>query len=154
MAVLSSRGRFFRARRPGPGARAAKRATTSGKALARLYYLTRPTKTVMLRRLEKRRFRSHADVKLLRSQSLQSAFMHQSIPAAPSLPPRADLGHTLPWIANSRGWGLLSCQIPRGGDEKRGQMPRPSSTLQHFSLTRQSEGLDSGGGGRGYKCQL
>ena len=36
------------------------------------------------------------------------------------------------------GWGLLSCQIPRGGDEKRGQMPRPPSTLQHFLLITQS----------------
>ena len=35
-------------------------------------------------------------------------------------------------------WGLLSCQIPRGGDEKRGQIPRPPSTLQHFSLIAQS----------------
>ena len=41
-------------------------------------------------------------------------------------------------MANSRGWGLLSCQIPQGGDEKRGQMPRPPSTLQHFSLIAQS----------------
>ena len=56
-------------------------------------------------------------------------------------PPRADpraLEFFLPWMANSRGWGLLSCQIPRGGDEKRGQMPRPPSTLQHFSLIAQS----------------
>ena len=52
-------------------------------------------------------------------------------------PPRA-LAFFLPWMANSRGWGLLSCQIPRGGDEKRGQMPRPPSTLQHFSLIAQS----------------
>ena len=73
------------------------------------------------------------------------AVMHQSIPAAPSAPPppfsRADpraLAFFLPWMANSRGWGLLSCQIPRGGDEKRGQMPRPPSTLQHFSLIAQS----------------
>ena len=59
--------------------------------------------------------------------------MHQSIPAAPSAPPsppapRADpraLAFFLPWMANSWGWGLLSCQIPRSGDEKRGQMPRP-----------------------------
>ena len=54
--------------------------------------------------------------------------MHQSIPAAPSPPPRADpraLAFFWPWMANSRGWGLLSCQTPRGGDEKRGQMPRP-----------------------------
>ena len=41
-------------------------------------------------------------------------------------------------MANSRGWGLLSCQIPRDGDEKRGQIPRPPSTLQHFSLIAQS----------------
>ena len=58
--------------------------------------------------------------------------MHQSIPAAPSI------SIFLPWMANSRGWGLLSWQIPRGGDEKRGQMPRPPSTLQHFSLIAQS----------------
>ena len=69
--------------------------------------------------------------------------MHQSIPPAPSPspPPRADpraLAFFLPWMANSRGWVLLSCQIPRGGDEKRGQMPRPPSTLQHFSLIAQS----------------
>ena len=71
--------------------------------------------------------------------------MHQSIPAAPRAPPptrpqadpRALAFFFLPWMANSRGWGLLSCQIPRGGDEKRGQMPRPPSTLQHFSLIAQ-----------------
>ena len=28
--------------------------------------------------------------------------------------------------------------MPWGGDEKRGQMPRPPSTLQHFSLIAQS----------------
>ena len=46
----------------------------------------------------------------------------------------------LPQMANSQGWGLLSCQIPwgLGGDEKRGQMRRPPSTLQHFSLIAQS----------------
>ena len=44
----------------------------------------------------------------------------------------------LPWMVNFRRWGLLSCQIPRGGDEKRGQMPRPPSTLQHFSLIARS----------------
>ena len=48
------------------------------------------------------------------------------------------LAFFLPQMANSQGWGLLSCQIPRGGDEKRGQMPRPPSTLQHFSLIAQS----------------
>ena len=36
------------------------------------------------------------------------------------------------------GWRLLSCQITRGGEEKRGQMPRPPSTTQHFSLIAQS----------------
>ena len=55
-------------------------------------------------------------------------FMHQSIPAAPPPPPppppplQADplaLTAFLPWMANSRGWGFLSCQIPRGGGEKR-----------------------------------
>ena len=79
--------------------------------------------------------------------------MHQSIPPAPSPRPpppcpRADpwvLAFFLPWIANSRGWGLLSCQIPRGEDEKRGLMPRPPSTLQHLSLISQS----NGGGGDG-----
>ena len=44
-----------------------------------------------------------------------------------------------PWKANSRRWGLLSCQIPGlGGGGGRGQMPRPPSTLQHFSLSAQS----------------
>ena len=33
---------------------------------------------------------------------------------------------------------VSSCQIPGGGDEKRVQMLRPSSTLQHFSLITQS----------------
>ena len=68
--------------------------------------------------------------------------MHQSIPAAPSPSLlRADLrtlAFFLPWMANSRGWEFLSWQIPLGGDEKRGQMPRPWSTLQHFSLIEQS----------------
>ena len=69
--------------------------------------------------------------------------MHQSIPPAPSPSPqpRADprsLAFLLPWMASSRGWGLLSCQIPLGGDEKRRQMPRPPSTLQHFSSIAQS----------------
>ena len=58
--------------------------------------------------------------------------MHQSILPALSLPPpRADprvLAFFGPWMENSRGWGLLSCQISRGGDEKREQMPRSPST--------------------------
>ena len=66
--------------------------------------------------------------------------MHQLIPPASSSPPPppgadpAALALFLPWMANARGWGLLSCQFSRGGDKKRGQMPRPPSTLQHFSL--------------------
>ena len=59
---------------------------------------------------------------------------------APS-PPRADpreLAFFLPWMANSRWWGLLSWQIPRGGEEKRGQMPCHPSTVQHFLLIAQS----------------
>ena len=74
--------------------------------------------------------------------------MHQSIPAAPNPPPppppRADpeaLAFFLPWMANFRVWGLLSCQVPRGGDERGGQMPRPPSTLQIFSLIAQSNSV-------------
>ena len=55
---------------------------------------------------------------------------------APSPPP--PIAFFLPWMANSQGWGLLSCQIPWGGDKKGGQMPHPLSTLQHFSLIAQS----------------
>ena len=57
--------------------------------------------------------------------------MHQSIPPAPNTPlPPGDpqaLAFLLPWMAN-----------PRGGDEKRGQMPHLPSTLQHFSSIAQS----------------
>ena len=67
-----------------------------------------------------------------------SQFQLRPAPPPPGLSP----GHShffLPWMANSRrGLGLLSCQIPLGGDEKRGQMPRPPSKLQHFSLIAQS----------------
>ena len=58
--------------------------------------------------------------------------MHQSIAAAPSSPPQADphaLAFFLPWMATSWGWGLLSCQIPLGGDEKRGQMSHIATFL-------------------------
>ena len=82
------------------------------------------------------------------SQTVQCTYfiMHQSIPAAPSPPPplppfRADLrawAFFWPWMVNSRGWGLLSCQISRGEDEKGGQMPRPPSSLQSFLLMAQS----------------
>ena len=49
-----------------------------------------------------------------------SQFRLRSAPTPPQ--PRADsraLAFFLPWMANSRGWGLLSCQIFRGGDEKK-----------------------------------
>ena len=72
---------------------------------------------------------------------LADELMHQSIPPAPRPPPPGwppGISIFLPWMANSRGWGLLSCQIPRGGDGKRGQMPRPPSTVQHFLLIAQS----------------
>ena len=36
-------------------------------------------------------------------------------PPPPGWPPRISI--FLPWMANFQGWGLLSCQIPRGGDE-------------------------------------
>ena len=54
--------------------------------------------------------------------------MHQPIPPAPSprpspwADPRA-LAFFLPWMANSQEWGLLSCQIPRGGDKKDRKCP-------------------------------
>ena len=42
-------------------------------------------------------------------------------------PPQADQPRALaffwPWMANFRGWGLLSCQIPRGGTKKEGKCP-------------------------------
>ena len=50
--------------------------------------------------------------------------MHQSIPPAPRPPPRADpqeLAFFLPWMANSRGWGLLSW--PLGTLEPRRHAP-------------------------------
>ena len=61
--------------------------------------------------------------------------MHQSIPPAPSPLPgwsRA-LAFFLPLTANSRGWGLLSCQIPRGGDGKqRANVPSSVNTATSF----------------------
>ena len=67
------------------------------------------------------------------SESSKYCIMHQSIPATPPGPPPPTPpppppplipGHYqffLGLVANSRGWGLLSCQITQGGDEKRGQ---------------------------------
>ena len=70
------------------------------------------------------------NLKLFHLQLMQQSITFRADPRALEL--------FLPWMANSRGWGLLSCQIPRGGDEKRGQMPRPPSTPQNFSLIAQS----------------
>ena len=78
-------------------------------------------------------------VSAVRSSLYRYAAVNSSCAQPP--PPRADpraLAFFLPLLANSRGWGLLSCQIPRGGNEKGGLMPRPPSTLQHFSLIAQS----------------
>ena len=70
------------------------------------------------------------------------AVMHQSIPPAPTpLPPPTPYppGALFFFALDGKfpGVGLLTCQIPRGGDEKRGQVPRSPSTLQHFSLITQ-----------------
>ena len=69
--------------------------------------------------------------------SVNSTCAHPPPPPRIWADPRA-LAFFLPWMVNSRGWGILSCQIPRGGDGKRRQMPRPPSTLQHFSFIAQS----------------
>ena len=45
-------------------------------------------------------------------------------PCPPWANPRA-LAFFFSRMANSRGWGHFSCQMPRGVDEGRGQMPRP-----------------------------
>ena len=58
--------------------------------------------------------------------------------AQPFLPPPRVDPPLLAFFSLWMGWGPLSCQISWGGDEKRGQIPRPPSTLQHFSLIAQS----------------
>ena len=59
--------------------------------------------------------------------------MHQLIPPASSSPPPGVDPRALAFFfvldGKFPGMGTLSCQIPRGGDKKRGQMPRPPSTL-------------------------
>ena len=46
-----------------------------------------------------------------------------------------------PLLPRALAFFCLGWQIPRDGDEKRGQMPRPPSTLQRFSLIAQSNGV-------------
>ena len=70
------------------------------------------------------------------NQSKLHTSVNSNRPPPPGWPPGISV--VLPWMANSRGWGLLSVQIPLGEDEKRVQIPRPPSTLQHFSLIAQS----------------
>ena len=59
------------------------------------------------------------------------AEMHQSIPAVPSQPPPPPRWltpghkHFFPLDGKFPGAGTLGLSNPRGGDEKRGQKPRP-----------------------------
>ena len=70
--------------------------------------------------------------------SVNSSCTQTQPPPRPRRPDPRALAFFLPWMANSWGWELLSCQITGGGDEKRGQIPRPPSTRQHSSLIEQS----------------
>ena len=54
--------------------------------------------------------------------------MHQLIPPASSYA----LAFFLPWMSNSRGWGLLSCQIRRVGEKKRANAPSSVNTVTFF----------------------
>ena len=76
--------------------------------------------------------------KFLRQYSTLAVF-NQSIPAAtsPGWPPGISI-FFWPWMANTRGWGLLRCRIPRGGGERRGQMPRlrQHCNIFHWSHSR------------------
>ena len=51
--------------------------------------------------------------------SFSNASVNSTCAQPPPPPPRADpraLAFFWPWMANSRGWGVLSCQMLRGGD--------------------------------------
>ena len=54
--------------------------------------------------------------------------MQQSIPSTPS--PPANLPFLFLWMANPRGRGHLSCQLPGCGDKSRGQIPSPKSSTE------------------------
>ena len=66
--------------------------------------------------------------------------MHQSIPPAPSTPPGWPPGISIFFALDGKfpGVGTLELSNPPGWGRKKGQMPRPPSTLQHFSLIAQS----------------
>ena len=61
-------------------------------------------------------------------------------PAPPPHPPGWPLGISIFFALDGRflGVGTIELWNPRGGDEKRRQMPRPLSALQHFSLIAKS----------------
>ena len=64
------------------------------------------------------------------------AVMHQSIPPAPRPPPGWPPGISIFFALDGKfpGVGALELSNPPGWGRKKGQMPRPLSTLQHFSL--------------------
>ena len=76
-------------------------------------------------------------VSAVRSSLYRYASVNSSCaqPPPPGWPPGISIFFAL--VGKFPG-GLLSCQNPRGGDKKGGLMPRPPSTLQHFSLIAQS----------------
>ena len=60
---------------------------------------------------------------------------------SPPLPTRADpqaLAFFLPWMANSRGWGLLSVKSPGEGTQKEGKCPvhRQHCNIFHWPHSR------------------
>ena len=58
------------------------------------------------------------------AKSCSKVAEHNRDRPTPRANPRA-LAFFLSRMANSRGWGHFSCQMPRRVDEGRGQMPRP-----------------------------
>ena len=61
-------------------------------------------------------------MRLLTSLWYISQFHLRPESPSPGLPPGISI-FFLPWMANSRGWGLLNCQMPRGGTKKEGKCP-------------------------------
>ena len=77
-----------------------------------------------------------------RCKMFHSKIMHQSIPPAPSpLTPGLNPKHWhffFPLDGKFSGMGTFELSNPPGWGRKKGQMPHPPSTLQHFSLIAQS----------------